>query len=130
MNQKLFKLLQTIIPISFISVENLPELTSYSFEYKDGTQTMFVNICSEFSHATNNNIYIVYTLYIDGVVRATGTKPILPQKGAGAQTRNSIIAADLEFLMRLCSTKIIMQELEGQKTNMIKSIIGNSRTHS
>lgn len=129
MNQKLFKLLQTIIPRSFISVENLPELTSYSFEYEDGEQSLFVNISSEFSHATSNNIYIVYTLYIDGVARASGTKPLLPQKG-NTKTRNSAIATDLEFLMRLCSTKIIMQELEGQKTNMLKSLIGNPRTRS
>ena len=131
MLNELYKLLNFIIPISYISVINTPLNTMYSFSYvdPDGAVTSFV-LTSEYSHTDGRDIYAKYTLFVDGIMVCSVLNRFPHTKAKGLQTQPSNnmafdikTARQMEVLLKMCSKKVVAQEMMGQRMHMLKTLI-------
>ena len=91
MNDILFYTLYTLIPTSFVSVENSKTMSVYSFTIPDenGEET-YINLCSYYSHTDPKNSYVAYELYIDDEMIARAIKPIFDRKPANPLQKKNI----------------------------------------
>lgn len=127
MNDILFYTLYTLIPTSFVSVENSKTMSVYSFTIPDenGEET-YINLCSYYSHTDPKNSYVAYELYIDDEMIARAIKPIFdkkPAKPKRAKISDLVMAEKLEILLSLCSQKIIQQEYNSHSQHMLKTFM-------
>ena len=88
------------------------------------------------AHLTRLKMSGVYTMYVNGDIAMQATKRVLnyipaSKQPAQRKAKKPVTYADrLENLIRMCSAKVISQEIEARKNHMIKSaFIGlNGRT--
>ena len=129
MTDTLFYFLFTIIPTRYISVQNSPTESIYSFEYIDenGDLTVF-ELYSLYSHTDQKNSYVRYELYVDEELVATATRAVFDKKAAKptSRTRRVTLAEKLETLITMCSQKVIQQEFESHTRHMLKSFVNTS----
>ena len=127
MNDILFYTLYTLIPTSFVSVENSKTMSVYSFTIPDenGEET-YIDLCSYYSHTDPRNSYVAYELYIDDEMIARAINPIFdkkPAKPKRAKISDLVMAEKLEVLLSLCSQKIIQQEYNSHSQHMLKTFM-------
>lgn len=123
MTNKLFTLLTHVIPISFVSVSNSQNLTSYSFHIPNepGEDTL-VKLTSSYAYTGPKNIYAKYQLYLDEELIATATRPVINDKKIPFPKLTGLTPADqLETLLYMCSLKVIQQEYDSHITHMLKT---------
>lgn len=129
MTDTLFYFLFTIIPTQYISVQNSPTRSIYSFEYIDesGDLTVF-ELYSLYSHTDHKNSYVRYEFYVDEELVATATRAVFDKKAAKptSRTRRVTLAEKLETLITMCSQKVIQQEFESHTRHMLKSFVNTS----
>ena len=128
MTRKLYDFLVYIIPRSYISVSNTPTETLYSFDYtnQDGDVTYFDLMC-EYSHTDMNGPHARYTLLVDDIPVCVAVRQVLDIPGQPHQKKSSDVM-QMERLLRLCSDKIIVQEVISQRNHMLKSINNGTNT--
>ena len=125
MTNQLFYLLCNSIPKSYISVNNDTDFSCYSFFIPKGIgEDAYVEIYTMYSHSDATNSYAKYKLYIDSVLIEESIKPILDEAKTVKNTKTK--ADKLETLLKMCSTKIILQEVESHKTHMLKSVVNKT----
>lgn len=127
MNDILFYTLYTLIPKSFVSVENSKTMSVYNFTIPDenGEET-YIDLCSYYSHTDPKNSYVAYELYIDDEMIARAIKPVFdkkPAKPKRAKISDLVMAEKLEVLLSLCSQKIIQQEYNSHSQHMLKTFM-------
>lgn len=127
MNDILFYTLYTLIPTSFVSVENSKTMSVYNFTIPDenGEET-HIDLCSYYSHTDPKNSYVAYELYIDDEMIARAIKPVFdkkPAKPKRAKISDLVMAEKLEVLLSLCSQKIIQQEYNSHSQHMLKTFM-------
>lgn len=138
MQKDFITLLEHAIPYTYVSVLNTPETTEYYIDLTDPEDEDELNIIlsCQYAAVTANGISGVYTMYINGDIAMQATKRVLnyipaSKKPAQRKAKKTVTDADrLENLIRICSAKVISQEIEARKNHMIKSaFIGlNGRT--
>lgn len=131
-------LLEQAIPYTYVSVFNTPETTEYYIDLTDPEDEDELNIVlsCQYAAVTANGMSGVYTMYINGDIAMQATKRVLnyipaSKRPAQRKAKKPVTYADrLENLIRMCSAKVISQEIEARKNHMIKSaFIGlNGRT--
>lgn len=139
MDYDLFLFLCSIIPKSFVSVLNGHTISQYSFDFYDTDDgiPMHFDIRSFFSHNGVTNSYVRYELYIDGDLISTDVKHVFDKKNTVPDITNKKItvsenmktADKLELLLKMCSAKIIRQEIDSQKHHMLKSFMDGRNIH-
>ena len=138
MQKDFITLLEHAIPYTYVSVLNTPETTEYYIDLTDPEDEDELNIIlsCQYAAVTANGISGVYTMYINGDIAMQATKRVLnyipaPKQPVQRKAKKTVTDADrLENLIRMCSAKVISQEIEARKNHMIKSaFIGqNGRT--
>lgn len=131
-------LLEQAIPYTYVSVFNTPETTEYYIDLTDPEDEDELNIIlsCQYAAVTANGMSGVYTMYINGDIAMQATKRVLnyipaSKRPAQRKAKKPVTYADrLENLIRMCSAKVISQEIEARKNHMIKSafIEPNGRT--
>lgn len=131
MTDNLFFLILTSINTSYVSVLNTPYVSTYHFytSKKDGT-TSFIELSSSYSHTSLNNIYALYTLYIDDELICSATQQVLPSKENPHKKLKLTNAEKLEALLKACSAKILQQELKSHQMHMLKTFVNDIQQKS
>ncbi len=114
------ELLKHAIKHNYVSVYNTPKQTIYSLSFFIDEEKYKIELLSEYSHSSNNNIYVKYTLLINDYLVISAFRNVMGTKEEPAQE-----AIILENLARLCSFKIIKQEKAAQITHMLKNLSFN-----
>ena len=86
MNENIFNFLKYAIPICYISVSNTTTETAYNFDININDYDYFVTIYISYSHTTQDNVYIKYSLYLDDNLIETVYKPVLKKTGQKLST--------------------------------------------
>ena len=138
MQKDFITLLEQTIPYTYVSVLNTPETTEYYIDLTDpeDEDELDIILSCQYAAVTANGISGVYTMYINGDIAMQATKRILnyipaSKQPAQRKAKKTVTDADrLENLIRMCSAKVISQEIEARKNHMINSaFIGlNGRT--
>ncbi len=131
-------LLEQAIPYTYVSVLNTPETTEYYIDLTDPEDEDELNIIlsCQYAGVTANGMSGVYTMYINGDIAMQATKRVLnympaSKRPAQRKAKKPVTYADrLENLIRMCSAKVISQEIEARKNHMIKSALINTNNNS
>lgn len=131
-------LLERAIPYTYVSVLNTPETTEYYIDLTDPEDEDELNIIlsCQYAGVTANGMSGVYTMYINGDIAMQATKRVLnyipaSKRPAQRKAKKPVTYADrLENLIRMCSAKVISQEIEARKNHMIKSALINTNNNS
>ncbi len=125
MNENIFNFLKYVIPICYISVSNTTTETAYNFDININDYDYFVTIYISYSHTTQDNVYIKYSLYLDDNLIETVYKPVLKKTKPNRATAEKL--NQMETLIKACSKKIIQQEIKSRKNGMfLKSVLNHS----
>lgn len=120
--------LQEAISYTYISVYNSSQKTVYLFDlYIDGHKDL-IELTSEYSHSSLNNIYIKYSLLVNNMPVLTATRNLIDTKEEKKHLQENPVAKRLEILIKACSAKLVQQEINSQKNHMLKGIY-NDFTH-
>lgn len=121
-------ILQEAISYNYISVYNSSQKTVYLFDlYIDGHKDL-IELTSEYSHSSLNNIYIKYSLLVNNMPVLTATRNLIDTKEVKKHLQVNPVAKRLEKLIKACSSKLVQQEINSQKNHMLKGIY-NDFTH-
>ncbi|HBS76668.1 MAG TPA: hypothetical protein DEA31_02305 [Alphaproteobacteria bacterium] len=131
-------LLEHTIPYTYVSVLNTPESTEYYIDLTDpdDEEEFSIVLSCQYAGASVGGMNAMYTMYVNGNIAMQATKRILnyaptAKQNSLHQSRKSPSHADrLENLIRLCSAKVISQEIEARKNHMIKSAFINTNNYS
>ncbi|HIU65331.1 MAG TPA: hypothetical protein IAC63_01685 [Candidatus Enterousia avicola] len=129
MSDDLFTLLLLAIQKTFISVENTDTGSSYYFILRDDSEIQEIELQCLYSHTDEKNTYAKCNFYVNGFLLEEAFIPVF--QGKKPQKFNKLTtSAKLEILLRACSQKVIKQEIECQKFNMLKTFKKNSKQRS
>lgn len=129
MSDDLFTLLLLAIQKTFISVENTDTGSSYYFILRDDSEIQEIELQCLYSHTDEKNTYAKCNFYVNGFLLEEAFIPVF--QGKKPQKFNKLtISAKLEILLKACSQKVIRQEIECQKFNMLKTFKKNSKQRS
>ena len=120
--------LEYIIKHAPISVLNTNGQTYYLAEFidDDGTETS-VMFCSAFSHVGATAVYAKYAVYINEMELFSVVKKIQEIKSTARKpnlnSQQELLAEAIQYLLFLCSQKVIAQEAEAQRNDMVKGFL-------
>lgn len=123
MTKELYAFMQYIITNSYISVLNTPEYTEYFIDTDIEDEPIHAVLHTQYSNLIPGDISVQYLLYINNEHVAYATVPIMKSQGKtnNAMKNKKQSADQLETLIKMCSNKIIIQEIDAQKNKMLKS---------
>jgi len=139
MQQDYLTLLEHTIPYTYVSVLNTPSFTEYFIDLTDPDDEEESNVIltCQYAGVSVGGMDATYTLYVNGNLALQATKRILNYYRPTQKTNSSYKgkqtyshADRLENLIRLCSAKVISQEIEARKNHMIKSAFINANNNS
>lgn len=130
--------LEHTIPYTYVSVLNTPESTEYFIDLTEpyDEEEFSIVLSCQYAGVSAGGMNAMYTMYVNGDIALQATKRILNYAPTKKQStlrkgRKSPTVADrLENLIRLCSAKVISQEIEARKNHMIKSAHINTNNNS
>lgn len=130
MTKELFSLLCVSIPKAFISVDNYETYSRYYFYMPEGpAKDSFVEIFCSYSYSDQRNIYAIYELYIDEKLISNARQAVFTKAKQKKANIHMTESDRLEILLKLCSTKVIVQEIESHKTHMLKTLSNPINQH-
>lgn len=131
MSDDLFTLLLLAIQKTFISVENTDTGSSYYFILHDDSEIQEIELQCLYSHTDEKNTYAKCNFYVNGFLLEEAFIPVFQDKKQQQHRFTKLtISAKLEILLKACSQKVIRQEIECQKFNMLKTFKKNSKQRS
>lgn len=114
--------LQEAISYNYISVYNSPQRTVYLFDlYMDDSKDL-IELTSEYSHSSLNNIHIRYSLIVNGITVVSTIRNLIDTKEQTKKQQEDPITKRLETLIKACSAKVVQQEINSQKNHLLKGI--------
>lgn len=131
MNYDFYKVLRMTIRDSYVSVHNTPDGTAYYIadDTNPDLDASVMILSTRYANNGTNGMFAEYSLMIDDELVACVNKPIInlntkqPHQLPRGQKTN---LAQMEKLVRMCSDKVISQEIEARKNNMIKAVLATA----